>query len=229
MEYRPLAQRAPPGSDGFWDIEPALNLVRRPCHDSRRLRGRRCKWKRWTLRELIGTPPPAWPAPFHRVACDDEAGRQNLHVLARAAKLFHAAFHVGIKRLAGGEVALRREHRFGSFRRQLPADLRRSGLHEHRPALGRPGDIERSSHRETFTLVIEHMHFRWLEENAMLDIADEGVIGPAVSQARDQRRRTPVQGDSARRARDARQGSKLSAASGLEAVTVFQPALSPEI
>jgi len=32
--------------------------------------------------------------------------------------------------------------------------------------------------------VIEHVHFRWVEENAMLDIADEGV-GPAVPQALD--------------------------------------------
>src|SRR6267378_3120394 len=55
MEYRPLAQRAPPGIDGFWDIEPALSLVRRPRHDTRRLRGRGCGWKRWALRELTDT------------------------------------------------------------------------------------------------------------------------------------------------------------------------------
>ncbi len=86
--------------------------------------------------------------------------------------------------LAGGEVALRREHRFRCFRRELPAGLRRSGLHDHKPALDRPRDIERSSHGKISTLVIEHMHFRWVEENAMLNIADEGVIGPAVPQAR---------------------------------------------
>src|SRR5258708_13932622 len=54
-----------------------------------------------------------------------------------------------------------------------------------RPALDRPGDIERSAHGKILTLVIKHMHFRWVEENAMLDIADEGVVGPAVPQARD--------------------------------------------
>src|SRR5258707_1539845 len=54
-----------------------------------------------------------------------------------------------------------------------------------RPALDRPGDIERSAHGKILTLVIKHMHFRWVEENAMLDIADEGVVGPAVPHARD--------------------------------------------
>src|SRR5258708_27749002 len=43
-------------------------------------------------------------------------------VLTRAAKVFRAALDVGIKLLAGGEIALRGEHRFRCFRRKLPAD-----------------------------------------------------------------------------------------------------------
>src|SRR6266436_1723217 len=58
MEYCPLAQRAPPGGNGFWDIKPDLNLVRRPGHDTWRLRSRGCKWKRWALRQLTGTARP---------------------------------------------------------------------------------------------------------------------------------------------------------------------------
>src|SRR5262249_21430741 len=125
----------------------------------------------------------AWPAP--PVAHDHEAGRQDLHVLARAAKLLHAALYVGIKLLAGGKIALRREYRFRRFRRKLPAGLRRSSLHDHRPALDGPGDVERSAHGKILDLVIEHMHFRRVEESAMRDVADEGVVGPAVPQARD--------------------------------------------
>ena len=121
---------------------------------------------------------------LHCVAHDDEAGGQNLHVPARAAKLFHSALHVGIELSAGGEVALRREHGFRRLSRKLPAGLRRPGLHDHRPALDRARDIERSSHRKIFTLVIEHMHLRWVEENAVLDIADERVVGPAVPETR---------------------------------------------
>src|SRR6266446_8681058 len=66
---------------------------------------------------------PFGPRFFHRVAHDHETGRQYLHVLARAAKLFHVALHVGIKLLSGGKIALRCEYRFRGFRRKLPTGL----------------------------------------------------------------------------------------------------------
>jgi hypothetical protein len=43
--------------------------------------------------------------------------------------------------------------------------------------------IERSPHRKILTLVIEHMHLCRVEESAILDIADEGVISPAFPHA----------------------------------------------
>ena len=106
-------------------------------------------------------------------------------MVARAAKLFHAALHVGIECPADGDVALRGEHRLGGFGRELAAGIGRAGLHDHRPALDRAGDIERAAHREIFALVIEHMHFRRIEEDAVLDVADESIVGPAIPQPGD--------------------------------------------
>ena len=106
-------------------------------------------------------------------------------MIAVAAELFHAAFDVGIERLADFQIALRGEHRFGGFRRKLAAGIRGAGLHDHRPALDRPGDIDRALHREIFALVIEHMHLRRLEEDAVLDVAHPGIVGPAVPQPGD--------------------------------------------
>ena len=56
-----------------------------------------------------------------RIADHDEARRHDLHVLARAAGLFHAAFHVGIEFAPGGDVARRGEDRLGGFGGELAA------------------------------------------------------------------------------------------------------------
>ncbi len=104
-------------------------------------------------------------------------------MIARAAELFHAALDVGIEFLADGKIALRGEHRFRRLRRELAAGIGRAGLHDHRPALDRAGDIDRAAHREIFALVIEHVHFRRIEKDAVLDVADPGIVGPAVPQS----------------------------------------------
>ena len=104
-------------------------------------------------------------------------------MVARAADLLHAALHVGVELAPGREVALRREHGFGGLGGELAAGLGGARLHDHRPALDRPRDVERAAHREIFSLVAEHVHLVGIEEDAALDVADEGVVGPGVPQA----------------------------------------------
>ena len=115
----------------------------------------------------------------------DEAGRHDRHVLGIAAGLLHAALHVGAKRLAGLHVRQRGEHHLGGFGGELAPDVGGAGLHDHRPALHRARDVERAFHRQVFALVVEHMHLVGIEEDAALDVADEGVVGPGIPQAGD--------------------------------------------
>ena len=106
-------------------------------------------------------------------------------MLGRAAGFRHAAFHVGIEFAAGGDVARRREHRFGGFGRKLAAGIRGAGLHDHRPALHRTRDIERPAHRQIRPLVIEHMQLVGIEIEAACRVADERVVGPRIPQPGD--------------------------------------------
>ena len=134
----------------------------------------------------------------------DEARRHDRHVLGIAAGLLHAALHVGAERLAGLHVRQRGEHHLGGLGGELAAGVGGAGLHDHRPALHRARDVERAAHREIFSLVVEHVHLVGIEEHAALDVADEGVVGPASPTARSPRRRTRARACSARRAPCAR-------------------------
>ena len=120
---------------------------------------------------------------LHGFADHHETGGQDLHVLARAAELLHPALDVGIEGAAGRDVALRGEHRFGGLRREAPAGVRRAGLHDHRPALHGTRNVERAAHREILALVAEHVHPGGIEEDAAVDVADEGIVRPRVPQA----------------------------------------------
>ena len=92
------------------------------------------------------------------------------------------AFHVGIKFAAGGNGGRRREYGFRGLGGKLAAGIGGAGLHDHRPALDRTRDIERAAHRKIFALMIEHMQLVGIEKDAVLDVADESVVGPAVPQ-----------------------------------------------
>ncbi len=87
-------------------------------------------------------------------------------MVAGAAELRHAALDVGVEALALGEVALRGEHHLGGLGRELAAGLRGAGLHDDRPALDRPGDVERPAHREILALVVQHMQLVGVEIDA---------------------------------------------------------------
>ena len=119
------------------------------------------------------------------VADHDEGARQDFQVVAVAAELVHAALDVGVELLAVGEAAAAGEHRFRGLGRELPAGLRGAGLHDHRPALHRPGDVERAAHLEICALVVQHMHLVRIEKEAALDVAHEGVVGEGIPQPGD--------------------------------------------
>ena len=119
------------------------------------------------------------------VADHDKGAGQDLQVVAIAAKLVHAALDVGIELLPVAEAAAAGEHGFRGFRGQLPAVVGGAGLHDHRPALHRAGDVERAAHREIFSLVIEHVHLGGIEIKPLFDVAHEGVVGKGIPQTRD--------------------------------------------
>ena len=106
-------------------------------------------------------------------------------MVAVAAELVHAALDVGIKLLSVGEAAAAGEHGLRGLRGKLPAVVGGAGLHDHRPALHRAGDVERPAHREIFSLVVEHVHLGRIEIEALFDIAHEGVVGEGIPQAGD--------------------------------------------
>jgi hypothetical protein len=99
-------------------------------------------------------------------------------VLGIAADLLHAALYVRIERAADLDVALRGEHGLRGFGSKLPAGVRRAGLHDHRPALRRTGDVERTFDGQEFALVVERVQLVGIEEDAVLDVADERIVGP---------------------------------------------------
>ena len=102
-----------------------------------------------------------------------------------AADLGRPALHVGIEGARVGDRAASGEHHFGGFGRKLAAGIGRTGLHDDGPTLHRAGDVQRPAHFQILALVIEHMHLVGIEIDAVLDIADEGIVGPAVPQAGD--------------------------------------------
>ena len=115
----------------------------------------------------------------------DEGAGQDLQMLGIAADLFHAVLDVGVKLLSIGERAAAGEHGFSRLGRELPAVLGRAGLHDQRPALDGAGDVERPAHGEVFSLVIEHVHLRGIEIEALFDIAHKGVVGKGIPETGD--------------------------------------------
>ena len=117
------------------------------------------------------------------VADHHEGARHDDDVVRIAPGGLCARLDVGIHALRGGHVADAGEHHLGRFAGQLTTGVGLASLHDDRPALHRPGDVQRPAGGKVFALVIEHMQFGRIRVNAAVDIADEGVVGPAVPQA----------------------------------------------
>ena len=114
------------------------------------------------------------------VADHDEGAWQDFQMLGIAADFLHATLDVGIELLPVGEAAAAGEHGLRRLRRELPAVVRRAGLHDHRPALYRAGDVEGAAHFQIFALVIEHVHFRRVEIETCFDVAHKCVVGKGI-------------------------------------------------
>src|SRR4029077_14891046 len=118
-----------------------------------------------------------------RVAYHDETAGQDLDVIGVASDRFSPAFYVGIERLGVLEIAAAGENHFRGLAGELTAGIGGPGLDDDRPALDRPGDVQRAAYRQELAFVVDHMHAVGVEIDALLDIADEGVFGPAVPEA----------------------------------------------
>ena len=95
------------------------------------------------------------------------------------------ALHVAIERLRFVERLVRDEHDFGGLRREFLARFRRTGLHDDGPALRRTRDVERPAHLEVLAAMVEHVQLVGIEIDAAFLVAQEGVVFPAIPQARD--------------------------------------------
>ena len=82
-----------------------------------------------------------------------------------------------------GKISATRKDHLRGLGREMAAGIRGTGLDDDWPALDRPRDVERPAHRQDLALVFEHMQPLGIERDALLDVADEGVLGPAVPQA----------------------------------------------
>ena len=83
-----------------------------------------------------------------------------------AAERLHPRLHVGVEALPVGERAAGGEDHLRGLGRELPARVGRARLHDHRPALDRPRDIERPAHLQVLALVVEHVHAVRIEKHA---------------------------------------------------------------
>ncbi len=106
-------------------------------------------------------------------------------MVARAPELFHAPLDIGVEALRVGHRTAAGEDHLGGLGGDLAAGVGRAGLDDDRPALDRAGDVQGAAHREELAPVVEHVQPLGVEIDALPDIADKGVVGPAVPQPGD--------------------------------------------
>src|SRR5262252_10893679 len=106
-------------------------------------------------------------------------------MVGRAAEPFHPSFDIGVETLRVDQIAATRKDDLGGFSGDLAAGFRCACLNDDRPSLDLTVYVRRAAHREKLALVIQHMQPLGIEIDAVLDIADEGVVGPAVPQSGD--------------------------------------------
>jgi hypothetical protein len=120
---------------------------------------------------------------LRRVDDDDKAAGQDLDVVRVAPGLCRPLPDIGIVVLCVGELAAVGEDHLCDLGGELAARVRSPGLDDDRPAVDRPGNIQRAAHRQELALVVEHMQPLRVEIDAVLDIADKRVVGPAFPQS----------------------------------------------
>lgn len=117
-----------------------------------------------------------------RFAHNRPDARENLHVgggpALRDSTLLHALEEplVFLERGGIGEDGV------GMFARKADTGIGRTGLENHRLALRRTLNVQRSFHLEETALVTERVEFLPVEELPGLAVAHEGIVVPAVPQ-----------------------------------------------
>ena len=120
-----------------------------------------------------------------RAAHHREQPREDLEFVRDAAVLGKAALQVRIEGLGEFQRLVGREDHLRRARRQLLAGLGRSRLHLDRVALGRACHVQGSADLEVGALVLQDVELVWIEVAPGLLVAEEGVVVPAVPEARD--------------------------------------------
>ncbi|GJE72971.1 hypothetical protein CHKEEEPN_4532 [Methylorubrum podarium] len=115
----------------------------------------------------------------------DEGAGQDLQGIAGPARRRHPALHVGVELLARLQRGGGTEHHLGGLRRDLAPGLGGAGLHDHRPSLDRARDVERPLHLQEFAPVVQGVELLRIEEEALLDVAQERIVRPGIPQAGD--------------------------------------------
>jgi hypothetical protein len=105
-------------------------------------------------------------------------------MVAIATELLHAPFNVGIEGAGAGEIVACGEDDSGSLGGELPSRFRRAGLNDNRPTLNGTRDVERSANPKKLALVVEDVQLFGIEIDAGFDVANKGVVCPAVPEAR---------------------------------------------
>ena len=101
-------------------------------------------------------------------------------MLRGSAERLHARFHVGVESLPFGKRTSGGENDLRSFGGELTARVGSARLHDDRPALERPSDIERTANLEKLTFMVERMHAIRIEIESRIDVADESVLRETV-------------------------------------------------
>src|SRR6516165_11635517 len=92
-----------------------------------------------------------------RLADNNKTAGQYLDVVRIAPKSLGSALDVRVIGLRIAELAATSKDHLGGFGRELAAGIRGAGLNDDRPALDRPGDIQRTAHRQELALMVEHV------------------------------------------------------------------------
>ena len=108
--------------------------------------------------------------------------RQDLELAGVPAEPAGPPLHVRVELLAVGQGLLRGEDRLGVAGRELPAVLRRPGLHQQRAALRRAGHVQRAADPEVAALVVHPVDPGRVGVDAGRLVAQFGAVLPAVPQ-----------------------------------------------
>ncbi len=130
------------------------------------------------------------PLPRLRLGGADDGGqaRQDLDRIHTAPQRFGARIDGALVRQRLVERLRCRKHGLGMARGELAAIVGTAGLEQHRMALRRPWQVQRTVHVEERAMMADRLQHRGIDEAPAGLVTDEGVVLPAVPQRLDQRR-----------------------------------------